>query len=216
MAVAQFLLFAPTQVEMLQLGHETGARPRGIAGGLTLGLLGGVLLGGYVMLVWAYGVGGENIPYMKNWGLGQDWYLSGLRSAVAGADNEALAAAERGVEATMRQPLERGPLAAVGTGAGITFLLTFLRARFVGFWLHPIGYVLANTYFIYMCWGSLLVAWLVKFLGLKIGGPTLIREQMTPFFAGIFCGCVAGMLLWDVVALVAMAQGVQDVYTCLP
>jgi len=215
MAVAQFLLFAPTQVEMLQLGEETGARPRGIAGGLTLGLLGGVLLGGYVMLVWGYGVGGENIRYMKVWGLHQDWYLRGLRGAVAAADSQALAVAERGVEAT-GQVLERGPVAAVGTGAGMTFLLTFLRARFVGFWLHPIGYILANTYFIYICWGSLLVAWLVKFLGLKIGGPSLIREQMTPFFAGIFCGCVAGMLLWDVVALAALSQGAHDVYTCLP
>jgi len=215
MAVAQFLLFAPTQVEMLQLGNETGASARGVSGGLIIGLIGGVLLGGYVMLVWAYGTGGDNIPYMKVWALNQDWYLSALRSAVATEDSQAMAVLMQTAGPTGSAVL-RGPLTAVGTGVGITGLLMVLRSRFVGFWLHPIGYVLANTFFIYMCWGSLLIAWLVKFLGLKIGGPRLIREHMTPFFAGIFCGCVTGMLLWDLVALAALAQGTNDIYTCFP
>ena len=81
---------------------------------------------------------------------------------------------------------------------------------------HPIGYILANSYFAYAVWGSVLAAWVVKWLGLKIGGPRLIREQMTPFFGGIFLGCVLGMAFWDIAGLVAMARGASDVFTCFP
>jgi hypothetical protein len=178
-----------------------------------LGVVGGVLLGGYVMLVWAYGVGGENIPYMKGWAIHQDWYLRSLRDAVVQANAEVVAAAE-GAEVARVYPA--GPLAAAGIGTGITVLLTVLRTRFVGFWLHPIGYVLANTYFIYMCWGSLFTAWVVKALALKVGGPRLIREQMTPMFAGIFCGGILGILFWDVVALIGISQGMRDLFAAFP
>lgn len=214
MAVAQFLLFAPTQVEMLHLGNVYDARPRGVSAALIIGALGGVALGGYVMMVWAYGKGGDNIEYMKTWALHQDWYLRSLHQAVGEMDMETAAAAAQGAPVAVQRPI--GPLIAAGTGAGITLLLTGLRAQFVGFWLHPIGYVLANTYFVYECWGSILTAWVIKLMTLKIGGPRAIREQLTPWFAGVFCGCALGMAFWDVIAAIGMSQGVRDVFACLP
>lgn len=266
MAVAQFLLFAPTQVEMLHLADTQKAKPKGMKWALIVGALGGILIGGYVMLVWAYGRGGDNIRYMKAWGIQQNWYFRSLRYAAAAADGEVLQAGERradlakrltklrvnesaakealritdrealqsrlaqlGVaeaqskaiaeeaeEARPKPKFHKGPLCGVATGSAITLLLAFLRTRFVGFWLHPIGYILANTYFIYGCWGAILAAWIVKWIGLKIGGPRVIREHMTPFFGGVFVGCLFGMALWDVCAVVAMSQGVRDVFTCLP
>jgi hypothetical protein len=214
MAVAQFLMFAPSQVEMMHLGNTYRAPLRGVSWALILGLLGGVLLGGYVMLVWGYGVGGENIPYMKNWALHQNWYLSSLRQAVIDTNAQEMAAATSGEAVGTDYPA--GPLSAVGIGTGITLLLTFLRTRFVGFWLHPIGYVLANTYFIYMCWGSLLAAWVIKALSLRIGGPRLIRNALTPLFAGVFCGGVLAMVFWDIVGAVCMAQGAREIFTPFP
>ncbi len=65
MAVAQFLLFAPTQMEMLHLAETEDASPRGVRWGLVLGVLGAILIGGYVVLVWNSGQGGDNIPVMK-------------------------------------------------------------------------------------------------------------------------------------------------------
>lgn len=213
MAVAQFLMFAPSQVEMMYLGGQFEARQKGVSWALIVGMLAGVLLGGYVMLVWAYGVGGENIPYMSNWAIRQHWYLNSLSWAVNEA-NASAAAAAQGQEAAVSYPV--APLTAAGFGALFTVLLTVLRARFVGFWLHPIGYVLANTYFAYMTWGSLLVAWIVKLISLKVGGPRLIREHMTPLFAGVFCGSIAGIVFWNVVAGIALSQGVRDVFSCFP
>jgi hypothetical protein len=226
MAVAQFLMFAPTQVEMMHLGNQVKASPKGVSWGLVIGILGGVLLGGYVMLVWCYGTGGDNVEYLQRWGLHQDWYFRSLRQAVARTDSEFSAAREAasatGAAATVaaaaaaESKQEIGPLVGVGTGLGVTLGLTALRAYFVGFWLHPVGYVLANTYCLQMCWGSLLFAWIIKYLSLKVGGPRLIRETLTPMFAGVFCGCVIGMLFWDIIAIISYANGVRNVFTCMP
>jgi hypothetical protein len=214
MAVAQFLLFAPSQVEMLHLAHSEGASPRGVKWGLILGGLGGILIGGYVLMVWCYGVGGDNIPYMKDWGIGQNWYFTSLRNAVNELDAATVHAAKSGEAVATSYPM--GPVAGVGAGIFVTLLLTALRTYFVGFWLHPIGYVLANTYFIGMCWGSLFTAWIIKWVALKVGGPRLIRERMTPLFAGLFVGAVLGMLVWDGIALVRLGAGLRDIYVCLP
>ncbi len=214
MAVAQFLMFAPSQVEMMHLGNQFEARPSGIGWGLIVGVLGGVLIGGYVMLVWAYGVGGENIPYMRDWAIRQDWYFSSLRNAVAEANARQLAASlQCSVPSAEGQA---GPLTAVCAGATLTGLITALRMKFVNFWLHPIGYVVANSYFAPMCWGSLFAAWLIKMISLRLGGPKFIREQMTPFFAGVTCGCVIGMFFWDVIGMILMVRGQHDIFTCFP
>lgn len=212
MAVAQFLMFAPSQVEMLHLADSEGCKPSGIKWALIAGALGGILIGGYVVMVWCYGKGGDNIQYMQGWGLGQNWYFGSLREGVLAADRQALNVAAEGTKSAY----QGGPVVAVGIGIVVTLALTFLRTFFVGFWLHPIGYVLANTHFIAMCWGSLFSAWVVKWIALKVGGPRFIRDTMTPLFAGLFVGAVAGMLFWDIVALWRLALGIRDVYTCFP
>jgi len=214
MAVAQFLLFAPTQVEMLHLADTEKASPRGVTGGLLLGILGAVLIGGYVMLVWNYGKGGDNLDVMKGWGMGQAWYFRSLDKAVLDMDSEMQMKAT--TKTAERASKIVGPWISVGVGSGATLLLAILRARFVGFWLHPLGYILANSFFIYMVWGSLHAAWLVKWLGLKVGGPRVIRDYMTPFFAGIFVGGVAGIFVWDVLALILKGYGVHDVFAAFP
>ncbi len=215
MAVAQFLMFAPTQVEMMHLANQLDVEQKRLGWGLILGVLGGVFFGGYVMLVWAYGVGAQNIDHMRNWAvINQNWYFGTLRSAVAEADN-AVRSGLVGAEG-LQPTFQTAPLLATGFGFAMTLLLTFLRARFVGFWLHPIGYVLSNTYFIYMCWGSLLLALIIKSIALRIGGPRLIRQHMTPFFAGIFCGAIAGMVFWDTIGVVLLNQGALRVFTNFP
>lgn len=214
MAAAQFLMIAPTQIEMLHLAATERVNPRGMTGALLFGVAGGVLVGGYVLLTWCYGRGGENIPHIKYWVLNQNWYLQPLRQAVADADTIAIRSAATGVAESA--DYRTGPIAAVGVGSGITLVLTYLRIRFAGFWLHPLGYVLANTGFIASVWGSLLVAWIVKFSALKLGGPRLIRESLTPLFAGLFVGGLAGIIYWDVVAAAVLLAGGSDVYTCWP
>ncbi|MAE62793.1 MAG: hypothetical protein CMJ18_00855 [Phycisphaeraceae bacterium] len=207
MAVAGFLMFAPTQVEMLQFASERRINLRGVNTALVVGILGGLLLGGYVLLGWAHSVGGEGI-------LDQDRYFTSLRQSVARADKAVLASSVDGASVSAEYPV--APIAAVGSGAAVTGLLTAARARFVGFWLHPIGFVLANTRFIHACWGSILVACLIKWVALKLGGPRLVREQMVPMFAGVFIGGLTGVIVWDFVAIACLATGRTEIHAVFP
>ena len=208
MGAAAFLLFAPTQVEMFELARTSNANLKAVNWALVLGMLGGVFIGGYVMLVWYYGVGAENTANV--WSIDQNWYYAPLHASIRAEDARSLSVADAGAAHPW------GATAAVGVGMVVTVLLFVLRSLFAGFWLHPLGYVLANTYFIYGVWGSLLVAWAIKWAALKIGGPRLIREQLTPFFAGVFVGGVAGIVCWDLVALVRVVNGAQDVKLVFP
>ncbi len=214
MAVAQFLMFAPTQVEMMHFANRLKVSRRGLALGVTFGIVAGLILGGYVMLVWAYGRGGENIDYMRTWALRQHWYFSSLYSSLNKADAYSVAQAAGAGEGLARMSQGWGPMIAVGSGATVTLVVAALRTWISGFWLHPIGYVLANSHFI-SCWGSLLTAFVIKFISLKIGGPRFVREQMMPYFAGMFCGVIGAMLLWDIIAAAAMGFGVREVFTLL-
>ena len=129
-------------------------------------------------------------------------------------DTRIVKEAETGVDEPLKSYF--GERMGFGIGAGITALLTFLRMRFVGFRLHPLGYVLGNSYFASHIWGSLLVALIVKWIALKVGGPRVIREKMTPFFGGVFIGAIAGIVIWDAVAGVLMSQGITKVFSCWP
>jgi len=213
MAVAQFLMIAPTQVEMLELARQQKAKASGVKWAILAAVVGGVLIGGYVMLAWSYGGGSENLPYQ--WAFNQGWVFYGLDISVA-EHAQSLAAAAEGAEAAKESEYKPAALIAVFVGAGVTVGLTILRTLFVGFWLHPIGFILANTHFIYFTWGSILVAFLIKLIALKVAGPRFIRQTLTPMFAGVFIGCVAAVALWDVVALILRAQGAINVGTIMP
>ncbi len=210
MAVAQFLMFAPSQVELLQLAKTSNSKPRGVSKGMLIGLI-----GGYVLLRWAHSRGSENIEMMKNFIVNQDISFQEIRRDVKSVmDNRIAKEGDTGIEEPRKS--YTGERIGIGVGATVTAVLTFLRMRFVGFRLHPLGYVLGNSYFSSHIWGSMLVALIIKWVALKIGGPRVIREKMTPFFGGVFIGAIAGIVIWDAVAGVLMSQGITKVFSCWP
>ena len=83
-------------------------------------------------------------------------------------------------------------------GTGITLLLAALRARFIGFPLHPAAYALnmsfANDFF----WGDMFVAWLLKSLILRYGGIKVYRQAL-PFFLGLILGDFVSGAAWSIV-----------------
>jgi hypothetical protein len=84
------------------------------------------------------------------------------------------------------------PTDALGTvfvvvGLLITIALFALRARFVGWPLHPVGYAIAGTRSMSSQWFPFLIAWLCKTLILRYGGPNLYRQAL-PFFLGLVVG----------------------------
>ena len=223
---ASYLMCAPTQVEMLQLSKLLNVRPRCVLRGLMLGALGGLVLGGALMLSIGYSKGAMNVEGFGFAG-GQSWQIRIVTRDVARHDqleqrakdekteNAKVGRTKAKAKDTKKPPshyVKPGPAWALGGSFIVTILLFIAKTIWVGFPLHPVGYILANTYFINMVWGSLFTALLIKFVALRAGGVMFVRKVMTPFFVGVFLGTISSYLFWDALALVINAFGYMDTY----
>lgn len=215
MTTSSFLLMSPTQVEMMELGRHLKVRQRDVWAGLALGLLGGVFIGGFTVLCWGYGFGANSLETL--WPYQQNWYFHGFRTGEAAADR----AFEAG---TLFSTPETRPMdvfhnldaKGLAVGAGITWLLALLRGLFVWFPLHPIGYVLASTHMMSGLWLSVLIAWAVRVLILRLGGTQAIRKGLVPFCVGMFLACVVSIIFFDAVGLYLRSMGISNVYAGMP
>lgn len=90
-------------------------------------------------------------------------------------------------------------------GAAATVAMVGLRRRFVGFPLHPVGYAVGASSAPYFLWSSLLIAWCVKSLVIRIGGPKTYHEAR-PLFLGLVLGDYLMAGVWTVVG-VATGEG---------
>lgn len=207
---ASYLMCAPTQVETLQLGRLLNVRAQCLNRGMMLGALGGLVFGGMFMLSIAYSKGGMNMPYIGDWAANQSFQVRLVTTEVAYQDQRYQKCQDE------KQPfgfdVKRADAWALGVSFVVTILLFVAKSLWVSFPLHPVGYILANTYFINMVWGSLLTALLVKFMALKVGGVIVVRNVLRPFFVGLFVGAVSSYLLWDIVALALQACGYMDTF----
>ena len=89
-------------------------------------------------------------------------------------------------------------LAYTGIGSTVMAGLTYLKARFVGFPIHPIGLALGLTYPISQIWFSVFVAWLLKAIILKYGGAKAYR-LLRPFFLGMVLGAFGSAGIWLII-----------------
>ena len=84
-------------------------------------------------------------------------------------------------------------------GAAFTWLLGFLRARFVGFPLAPAGYVLNTTFAHEHYWMDMAIAYFCKGSLLRFGGMRAYRTVL-PFFLGLLLGDFSTGAFWTCVA----------------
>jgi len=75
----------------------------------------------------------------------------------------------------------------VGVGLLITIALFALRAQFLSWPFHPVGYAIAGTRSMAAQWFPFLIAWACKTLILRYGGPKFYRRAL-PFFLGLVVG----------------------------
>ena len=85
-------------------------------------------------------------------------------------------------------------------GAAVTLLLTLMRTRFVWWPLHPIGYVVAQTFTMDWLWCPVLIGWACKTLVLRYGGLNSYRAAL-PFFLGLVVGDIVVSSLWTLLFL---------------
>ncbi len=86
----------------------------------------------------------------------------------------------------------------MAAGAGITFLLSYLRTRFVGFPLAPAAYVLNTSWANELFWGDMAVAWVFKAALLRYGGRRMYHAAL-PFFLGLILGDFVTGSAWSIV-----------------
>ena len=80
-------------------------------------------------------------------------------------------------------------------------VLTFLRARFHWFPLHPVGLAFQGTFGPDLYWSTLAIVWIVKLLLMRYGG---VRAYVAgkPFFYGLGIGYVVGVAIGAAVDVV--------------
>ena len=209
---AVFLLIAPVQVEMMELGRHFKVRPRDVGAGLTLGVLGGLFIGGFVLLCWLYGFGGNSLK--TSWPYEQNWYFNGFRAGEADADRAfAVGTLGKSPELAPMNISQNIDAKGLTIGAGITGAMAFLRMKFMWFPFHPIGYVLASSFFMRGVWFIFFLAWLSRLVLFRLGGAHVIRRGLVPFCVGMFLGCIASILVFDVVGICLRVQGITEIYS---
>jgi hypothetical protein len=75
------------------------------------------------------------------------------------------------------------------SGIGIMGLLNLMRYRFTWWPFHPVGFALMGTTFTRRESSTILVAWLVKFVSIKLFGAGFY-QRTRPFFVGLLVGYV--------------------------
>jgi len=216
--VSCFYFVAPAQVEMMELGRHYKVRPRDVGWGLMLGLLGGLCIGGFTFMSWAYGKGADNFSYSWPYVQGT-WYFKLANNYVPGeaAIDSAFAAGKLADPKTAPLDFVHN-INAKGIGIGFVLILffAFLRQTFMWFPLHPLGYVLAGSHFGYVFWFTCFLAWAVRFITLRIGGAHSIRRGLVPFSIGMFLACMASIIFFEIVGFYFQAHGMTTVYSSWP
>lgn len=119
----------------------------------------------------------------------------------------------RNLERWINDPKPPDGLAMAGMagGAAITMLLSFLRARLVGFPFHPVGYALNTSMANDLFWMDMFVAWLLKVSVLRYGGMGMYRRAL-PFFLGLILGDFVSGSAWSLVSVLLN----QNMYRTFP
>jgi hypothetical protein len=85
-----------------------------------------------------------------------------------------------------------------GLGAGVMALLMFARHRFLWWPIHPLGFPISTIWMTNYISFSVFLAWLIKSVVLRYGGPRLYRRTR-PFFLGLILGQFFCAGLWLII-----------------
>ena len=168
----------PSFVQSFKLAHD-----RGIAARPLLALIGAVIAVGMVV---GYAMN-VNMGYNGGGGLGLQGWLQQWGPQMAG----------RNAYGIVNSSGSADPAAWIFTGVGIAViaLTVAMRARFAGFPLHPIGYLMAASYPMHEFWFSIFLGWGCKTIIGRYGGSDSARRVL-PLFLGLALGDVCSMLFW--------------------
>ena len=160
----------PQQLEALKISRVQNINPKQIVISILVATLMGSLVTFWLLLDNYYRHGAES-GYYGPWALG---FGRQVYNQLAGWLN-------------YQQDHDSIGMGFAGIGLGLTSALMILRARFLWWPLHPLGYAMANSWGMSNLWSCLLVVWAIKLLILRHGGLKSYRCAI-PFFLGMALG----------------------------
>ena len=91
-----------------------------------------------------------------------------------------------------------GALWGMAAGAAICWATALMRARFLWFPLHPVGFMSAYSWGMHLNWFPFLLGWAAKAGCVRYGGLTTYRNAI-PFFIGLLVGSAVNSGLWGLI-----------------
>ncbi|HNT35139.1 MAG TPA: hypothetical protein PKH07_09095, partial [bacterium] len=96
----------------------------------------------------------------------------------------------------------------IGFGFAAVALLQWASLVMPTWPIHPIGFVMINTYYMNEAWASVFLGWLIKILILKYAGARAYRAAR-PFFLGLIVGELIAGAFWNVILGVLVLLGMS-------
>ncbi|MAE64605.1 MAG: hypothetical protein CMJ18_10095 [Phycisphaeraceae bacterium] len=199
-----FVMLGPIMAESMAAATRAGVPLRAMRTCLWAAFVIAFVVGGIVVLSWAYTVGSANMhpAVSQTWHQhentmhGLDYQNQWIKDHFDGHPDEP----------PILTPSSRRQIARFAPDlflvAGLSFaaagLLTLARTMWLGFPLHPLGFALAFTPAMGALWPSIAVGHLLKRLGLRFGGVQFSRSTLRPFCVGLFVGDLLTMAAWRV------------------
>ena len=108
----------------------------------------------------------------------------------------------RRLESQLMYPRTSDPIAMTSIASGFvtTLALMFLRMRFMWWNLHPAGYAISSSFSMNVCWFSIFVSWLLKYIILRSSGLRILT-RVRPFFFGLILGQFTVAGFWSILGI---------------
>ena len=188
--------FVPPIAQAGKLAERGKGWGRSLGWVIALGSAVGLLVSLFWTIHLAYGYGAKQ--------LGEWWFLKVQTGSII-PFNQTLE--------KMKDPF--GPdwfrLSFFGVGSVAMFIFMTMRARFVWWPVHPLGFAFAYAYPLRILMVSIFFSWLIKRTLLWVGGVELYRKGQ-PFFLGILFGFFCGAALSLVVDFIWFPQAGHRIY----
>ena len=178
--IRTFLMASIANALKLLDDERFGGHKRRAFGCIAAALLVSLVVSFYLMLKLAYQVGGVNI---------HSWFCLGANLLPF---NMVTTVVSRPIDVTW------GMWSNMGIGAFTMGLLTVMRHKFLWWPLHPLGLTVAGSRVMDWTWFSIFLAWLVKVIALRYGGPKVYRA-LRPFFLGLVLGQFVSVGIWTII-----------------
>jgi len=168
----------PHMMNAFKLAQATGVNRRKMLAVLVMAVLAGIAVNGFFVIYSHYnsarGASGTT--------------ASGLAARVP---REAVADLKR------ERPVDKPGLIAVAGAVAFAVLLGIMRARFLWWPFHPVGFALGHSFWCSRFWFTAMLAWFAKALVLRYGGASLHRRMFH-----LCVGLLAGGWTFGVISLV--------------